>query len=330
MNTPTALAPTTSTPDLPANATPWNPAVNPGAAYLATLDAGASRTSMRATLDQIARIAGFADATAFPWRALRAVHTHTLRGRLAELYAPATANKYLAALRGVLKAAWRLNLISTDDYLRAADLPAVRGSRLPRGRALSSGEVIALFAACAADQSAAGPRDAAAFALMYGAGLRRAETAALQLADYDPNTGAIRLIGKGNKERTVYAINGGAAALNAWIAQRGNQPGPLLHAVNKAGDINRSGGITAQALMYRLKLRCRQAAIAECSPHDLRRSFVSFLLDAGADISAVQTLAGHASTDTTARYDRRGERAARKAANMIHVPYTPSPALPSL
>ena len=212
---------------------------------------------------------------------------------------------------------------SISPTSRAADLPAVRGSRLPSGRALTSGEVIALFAACAADRSAAGARDAAAFALMYGAGLRRSEAADLQLADYDPDTGAITLIGKGNKERKVYAINGGATALNAWIAHRGKEPGPLLHSVNKAGDIDRSRGITSQALMYRLKVRCRQAAIAECSPHDLRRSFVSELLDAGADISAVQTLAGHASTDTTARYDRRGEKAARRAANMIHVPYTP-------
>ena len=278
---------------------------------------------MRSTLDKIAQIAGFTNTEAFPWHGLRSVHTHALRSRLAELYAPATANKYLAAVRGVLKAAWRLNLISTDEYMRAADLPAVRGSRLPSGRALTSGEVIALFAACAADRSAAGARDAAAFALMYGAGLRRSEAADLQLADYDPDTGAITLIGKGNKERKVYAINGGATALNAWIAHRGKEPGPLLHSVNKAGDIDRSRGITSQALMYRLKVRCRQAAIAECSPHDLRRSFVSELLDAGADISAVQTLAGHASTDTTARYDRRGEKAARRAANMIHVPYTP-------
>ena len=307
-------------PDLPAV---WTPAANPAAAYLATLDAGTSRTSMRSTLNKIAQIAGAPNAEAFPWERLRSVHTHILRNRLAELYAPASANKALSALRGVLKAAWRLDLIDTDAYLRAADLPAVRGSRLPAGRALSQGETIALFAACAADRSAAGARDAAAFALMYGAGLRRSEAAGLQLADYDPDTGAIRLIGKGNKERKVYAINGGAAALNAWIAHRGKEPGPLLQPVNKAGDIDRSGGITSQALMYRLKVRCRQAAIKECSPHDLRRSFVSELLDAGADISAVQTLAGHASTDTTARYDRRGEKAARRAANMIHVPYTP-------
>lgn len=330
MNTATAITPT-ATEVLPplegAEIAPWQPAVNPAAAYLATLDAGSSRTSMQSTLDKIAQIAGFDGAEAFPWHELRAVHTHALRSRLAELYAPATANKYLAAVRGVLKAAWRLNLISTDDYMRAADLPAVRGSRLPAGRALSQGEAIALFGACASDRSPAGARDAAAFALMYGAGLRRSEAATLQLADYDPDTGAIRLIGKGNKERTVYAINGGAAALNAWLSHRGKEPGPLLQSVNKAGDIDRSRGITSQALMYRLKMRCRQAAISECSPHDLRRSFVSELLDAGADISAVQTLAGHASTDTTARYDRRGEKAARRAADMIHVPYTPPPPL---
>lgn len=59
---------------------------------------------------------------------------------------------------------------------------------------------------------------------MYGAGWRRSEAAGLQLADYDPDTGAITLIGKGKKERTVYAINGGAAALNAWIAHRARIP----------------------------------------------------------------------------------------------------------
>ena len=288
---------------------PWHPTANPAAAYLATLADGASRISMRSTLDKIAQIAGAADATAFAWARLRAVHTLALRARLVEQYAPATANKALAALRGTLKAAWRLEQITTDQFMRAADLPAVKGSRLPAGRAISAGGgAIALFAA---------------FALMYGAGLRRAEVSALKLADYDPSTGEITLVGKGNKERKVYAINGGADALDTWIAHRGTHPGPLLQPVNKSGDINTAHGITSQALMYRLKKRCQEAAIAACSPHDLRRSFVSDLLDAGADISAVQTLAGHASTDTTARYDRRGEKTARKTAQMIHVPYTP-------
>ena len=81
--------------------------------------------------------------------------------------------------------------------------------------------------------------------------------------------------------------------------------------------------MTAQALMYRLKRRCHQAGIDPCSPHDLRRTFVSELLDAGADIATVQQLAGHQSPTTTARYDRRGDRVKKKAAQMLVVPYQP-------
>lgn len=92
-----------------------------------------------------------------------------VRSRLAEGYRPATVNKMLAAVRGALKEAWRLDLIQADDYHRAVDLRGVSSHMLPRGRALTAGEIRALFAACATDRSPAGARDAAMLALLYGA-----------------------------------------------------------------------------------------------------------------------------------------------------------------
>ena len=220
-----------------------------------------------------------------------------LRAYLADRYAPSSANTMLSAVRGVLRSAWRTGELDTDTYLRTVDVPRVQGSRLPAGQTLSSGEIRALFEVCASDRGAAGSRDAAAFALMFGAGLRRSEAASVQLDDYDPETGALTITGKGNRQRMVYATGGGAQALQAWLAVRGNHSGALLCPVDKAAGVQ-PRAMTAQALMYRLKRRCHQAGIEPCSPHDLRRTFVSELLDAGADIATVQALAGHQSPAT--------------------------------
>lgn len=292
---------------------------HPAAVYLASLSAGAARASMRSTLANVAAMLG-TTIEACPWQALRYGHVAALRSRLIERFAPATVNKHLSAVRQVLRQAWLLGLMDGDEYHRAAAVPNSRGSRLPKGRALDAGELRALFGACA-DGTPAGARDAAAFALMFGCGLRRAEAAAVRLADYDRDTGAVRVIGKGDKERTVYAVNGARAALEAWIAVRGPADGALLAPVGKGGAIGTGRAMTAQALMLRLKRRATQAAIAACTPHDLRRTFVSSALEAGADLAMVQALAGHASPTTTARYDRRPEAARRAAAKLVHVPF---------
>jgi integrase len=296
---------------------------SPARVYLARLGPGSRRTMKRA-LDTIAdhAVPG-ATADTLPWWELRYQHVAAIRAALAERMAPATVNKHLAALRGVLREAWRLGLMPAEDYQRAADVEGVRGSTLPAGRHVTAGELAALAAACRADPGPAGVRDAAMLAVAFTAGVRLAELVGLDLADVDQDEGALRVRqGKGRKERMTYIDNGGLAALLEWIDHRGPEPGPLFCPIDQRGQVS-IRRLTGQAVYMRFRKRAAQAGLAaRFSPHDGRRTWIGDLLDAGADIATVQQLAGHASVTTTARYDRRPEHAKRRAAGLLHFPWS--------
>ena len=295
---------------------------NPALVYVASLTTVDGRRSMRQALEKIAGILSveWASAREIDWSALRFQHTQAVRAALVEAgYKPATINKALSALRGTLRAAWKLGQIGAEDFHRAASVDNVRGETLPAGRDLSAGEIRALMACCSEDMRPAGFRDAALVAVLC-LDLRRAEVVALDFGTYDPESGALKLTGKGRKERMVYAFGGAADALGDWLKTRGEAPGPLFCPIRKDGQIRRAR-LTTQAVYTILRSRARKASVKPFSPHDLRRTFVGSLLDAGADVSVVAKLAGHASVTTTARYDRRGEKAKKKAARMLHVPY---------
>jgi site-specific recombinase XerD len=260
------------------------------------------------------------DALTLPWGELRFQHVAAIRSKLQEYYKPATVNKALAALKGTLRAAWQSGQMSAEDYQKAISVKGVRGETLPAGRELSSGELAALLDDCEHDKTNAGARDAAIIAVMYSCGLRRAEVITLDLADYNVEDGQLKIKGKGNKERTAYVTGGSAQALADWLGVRGSKAGALFVAVNKGGVLG-DGRLTSQAIYNMLQKRADEAGVKSFSPHDMRRTFVSDLLDAGADITIVSKMAGHASVITTARYDRRPEEAKRKAASLLHVPY---------
>lgn len=294
---------------------------HPAKAYLARLAVG-SRPAMRGAIQVAAELLSGGRCTweTMPWHLLEAQHTKALRAELAQRYAPTTANKMLSALRGVLREAWELGLMPAEQYHRATSFRTVRGERLLRGRALGGGELRALFATCKADESPTGPRDAALIAVLYGSGLRRSEAVALDVTSYNREEGSLTVrAGKGNKDRVCYTASGQSRLIDVWLQVRGEQAGPLFCAIAKGGKI-KERRLTDRAVLYIVQRRAKQAGVEHFSPHDLRRTMIGDLLDAGADISTVQKLAGHANVATTVRYDRRDEVAKKRAAKLLNIP----------
>jgi site-specific recombinase XerD len=159
--------------------------------------------------------------------------------------------------------------------------------------------------------------------LLCGAGPRRSELVNLDLEAYDPVTGALTVRqGKGNKDRRLFPAHGAGQALREWLAVRGELPGPLFVPISTRGRLL-ARRLTDKAVTWILSVRAAQAGVTTFSPHDLRRTFISTLLDAGADLATVADLAGHANIATTATYDRRGEAAKRKAAALLTIPFVP-------
>lgn len=256
------------------------------------------------------------------WSKLRYQHTAALNAVFRDKYAPATANRMLSALRRVLKEARRLKLMDADDYDSAVDFKGIKSTQLLRGRALSYAEISALLFVCQDDPTPKGVRDAAMISILM-AGLRRSEVVNLDETDVDPLTGGLTIRrGKGMKDRITYLPSGAIAAVLDWLDLRGDQPGPLLYPVDKAGRIT-TRRLTDQAVMFVLQKRAAESSVAAFSPHDFRRTFITQLLDTGADVITVSRLAGHADPATTAKYDMRGEEVKRQAVAKLNVPYRP-------
>jgi len=246
---------------------------DPVAAYLEQLGEGSRRT-MREALTKLANWAsdGRRSPHDLPWHMLRIEHTAALRTRLTATRAPATANKHLAALRGVLKQCWRHGLMSAEAYQRAIDLPPVRGGSPRKPNRLGAVELRKLAQICAGDSSPAGARDEALLALLYSANLRRSEAVSLELTDYDLSTGVLIVRGAGVRQPRRFAANDDARrALERWILIRGPEAGPLFNPVNKGGRIERRR-LSEQAIYIACQKRASEAGLPPTSPEDLRRA----------------------------------------------------------
>ena len=219
--------------------------------------------------------------------------------------APSSVGRAVVAVRTLHRFAAREGMTPTDP---AADIrPPVTGRHLPK--ALSVDQVGRLLAAPDRD-TPVGLRDAALLELLYGTGARISEIVRLDVDDLtgalhrsDPAGRTLRLLGKGAKERLVPLGSYAAAAAEAWLV-RGR---PVLAARGSGGPgllLNTRGARLSRQSAWEIIRRTADAAGlgVEISPHTLRHSYATHLLDGGADVRVVQELLGHASVTTTQIY----------------------------
>ncbi|MBN1958769.1 MAG: tyrosine recombinase XerC [Desulfuromonadales bacterium] len=143
-------------------------------------------------------------------------------------------------------------------------------------------------------------RDLAMFELLYSCGLRVSELAGLDVDSLDLETRQVRVLGKGNKERILPVGRQACAALKLYLSEQSRSDGEEALFLNYRGQ-----RLTPRSIQRRLKERLLVLGLpGAVTPHALRHSFATHLLDAGADLRAIQELLGHASLSTTQRYTK--------------------------
>jgi integrase/recombinase XerC len=251
--------------------------------------------SYRTDLLEFAQYAGSGDPSTW----LGDVDTRTIRGYLAHLHARAldatTIARKLAAVRSWFRFLVRRGVLERNVARE------VRGPRPPRKLVsfLPIDEAMSLMDAKRPD-GAAQARDAAVLEMLYATGLRVSELAGLDLDDLDRAQHTVRVLGKGRKERIVPYGRRAASALGAYLDVRGGGVGPLFP--------NRRGGrLTVRSLHTIVRRSAASIGITRrVSPHTLRHTFATHLLDAGADLRVIQELLGHSRLSTTQRYTHVG------------------------
>jgi integrase/recombinase XerD len=273
------------------------------------VERGLSPATIRAYRADLADFAGGEGAAgtwaAGPDAARRHLAARTKRGRPAEPgLAPTSLRRRAASIRGFYRFAFGDGLIDRDI---AAHLDLPRQPRL-LPETLTVAEVDALL------EAAPDLRARALLELLYAAGLRVSEALGLDREDLSTDGGFVRVIGKGDKERLVPV---GDIALD-WLARWEAEGRPALLALAHVAPLrggplflgDRGGRLARQQAFAIVKAAARTAGLpAAVSPHTLRHSFATHLLEGGADLRIVQELLGHASISTTQLYTHvTGER----------------------
>ncbi|WP_421148533.1 tyrosine-type recombinase/integrase [Aeromonas dhakensis] len=282
--------------------------INPAHLWLSTLSP-AGRKGMQSQLNRCAALLNHdGNIATYPWHSLDYGAVIQVRASLmSQGYAVATINMALSALKSVANTAFSLGLLDATTLTMIKTIKRVSGDPKRQGRALTKVEIRSMLNAAGDFSIARCQRDKAILLLLCGAGLRAGELVSLDIDDVGIPQGILHVRqGKGRKNRDIHLAGKVRKQLVSWLKARGCHPGPLFTRISRAG---RPGtqSLTKTGLTGILMQLRAIADIGHFTPHDLRRTFITQLLEQGADLNIVRQLAGHADVSTTTRYDCRGQ-----------------------
>jgi integrase/recombinase XerD len=212
--------------------------------------------------------------------------------------AVSSAARTLVAVRGFHRFLAVEGVTPSDPAANVA--PPRTPSRLPK--AIPVAAVERLLDAASVGDTPTSLRDRALLEVLYGAGARISEAVGLDVDDVDLESRVVRLFGKGSKERVVPIGRYAAESLGAYLTRAR----PVLAAKGRSGAAlflgKRGARLSRQSAWLVLQEVAERAGLEHVSPHTLRHSFATHLLDGGADVRVVQELLGHASVTTTQIY----------------------------
>jgi integrase/recombinase XerD len=271
--------------------------------YKAGLGSDKSRSTFVDSLRRVSRLYDVEedDFARIPWTRFDYVAMTRLQAYLRKKYTPQTANMTLSHVRSVVRVGFILGHVPERAWLGVKEVKAVRGSRTSRGRALSKKELVALLETCATAPAPRGAMLRAVLLLGVGTGLRLNEICTLAIGGV--RDGKVVVMGKGAHESDCVLDAATGAAIDEWLAIRHG----LRWSHRRLFGSPARGRVLSPGWLWRLLSRLqKEAGVAKFAPHDLRRTFASRIFELGFDLREVQQLMGHASPDTTARYDKRG------------------------
>lgn len=290
------------------------------AIYLDSL-APSGRKSMRTLLHQSATILGHdKPIDSFDWSQLTFEKVHLIRTAFTEAgYAVSSINLALAGLKGIAKTAFNLGQIDADTLLRINSVKTIKGNAIRTGRRLSHTEITKLLKGCnKITCTTTKSRDRAILLIGIGAGLRCSEICSLNVNDVDATSGVLTVVeGKGRKHRQIFLATEIITAIKEWKQYRGGTDGALFCKITKNGTVI-NNRLSPSGLDYILRSLQNMSEVEKFTPHDLRRTFITQLLEKGVDLNTVRQLAGHSDVSTTTRYDKRDIEWQKTASQGIH------------